>query len=59
MIQIMKSLDSVIITILDIGYINGDMILGENGDIHRFQSLSKLLTFVDFVPSVYQSGLLR
>lgn len=55
----MKSLDSVIITILDIGYINGDMILGENGDIHRFQSLSKLLTFVDFVPSVYQSGLLR
>ena len=36
MTEIMKFNDSVIMTIPGIGYINGGMILGEIGDIHRF-----------------------
>lgn len=39
-----------------IGYINGGMILGEIGDIHRFLSPNKLLAFAGLDPSVYQSG---
>lgn len=36
MTEIMKFNDPAIMTILGIGYINGGMILGEIGDIHRF-----------------------
>ena len=54
--DIVSSLDSVIMTIPGIGYINGGMILGEIGDIHRFSSPSKLLAFAGLDPSVYQSG---
>ena len=44
MTQIMKFNDSVIMTIPGISYINGGMILGEIGDIHRFsRPLSCLL----------------
>ena len=56
MTEIMKFNDSVIMTIPGIGYINGGMILGEIGDIHRFSSPSKLLAFAGLDPSVYQSG---
>lgn len=56
MTDIVKSLDSVIMTIPGIGYINGGMILGEIGDISRFTSPSKLLAFAGLDPSVYQSG---
>jgi len=56
MTEIMKFNDSVIITIPGIGYINGGMILGEIGDIHRFSSSGKLLAFASLDPSVYQSG---
>lgn len=56
MTEIMKFHDSVIMTIPGIGYINGGMILGEIGDIHRFSSPSKLLAFAGLDPSVYQSG---
>ena len=56
MTEIMKFHDSVIMTIPGIGYINGGMILGEIGDIHRFPSPSKLLAFAGLDPSVYQSG---
>ena len=56
MIEIMKFNDSVIMTIPGIGYINGGMILGEIGDIHRFSSPSKLLAFAGLDPPVYQSG---
>lgn len=48
MTDIMKFNDSVIMTIPSIGYINGGMILGEIGDIHR--------AFAGLDPSVYQSG---
>ena len=43
-------------TIPGIGYINGGMILGEIGDIHRFSSPNKLLAYAGLDPSVYQSG---
>ena len=56
MTEIMKFSNSVIMTIPGIGYINGGMILGEIGDIHRFSSPSKLLAFAGLDPSVYQSG---
>ena len=56
MTEIMKFNDSVIMTIPGIGYINGGMILGEIGDIHRFHSPSKLLAYAGLDPSVYQSG---
>ena len=56
MTEIMKFNDSVIMTIPGIGYINGGMILGEIGDIHRFSSPGKLLAYAGLDPSVYQSG---
>ena len=56
MAEIMKFNDSVLMTIPGIGYINGGMILGEIGDIRRFQSPGKLLAFAGLDPSVYQSG---
>jgi len=52
----MKFNDSVIMTIPGIGYINGGMILGEIGDIHRFSNSNKLLAYAGLDPSVYQSG---
>lgn len=54
--EIMKFHDSVIMTIPGIGYINGGMILGEIGDIHRFKSPKQLLAFAGLDPTVYQSG---
>ncbi|MCM1175656.1 MAG: IS110 family transposase [Blautia sp.] len=56
MAGIMKFNDSVMMAIPGIGYINGGMILGEIGDIHRFSSPSKLLAFAGLDPTVYQSG---
>lgn len=56
MAEIMKFHDSVIMTIPGIGSINGGMILGEIGDIHRFKSPKQLLAFAGLDPTVYQSG---
>ena len=56
MTEIMLGLDSVIMTIPGIGYVNGGMILGEIGDIHRFRKPCQLLAFAGLDPSVYQSG---
>ncbi|MCQ5386538.1 IS110 family transposase [Hungatella hathewayi] len=33
-----------------------EIILGENGDIHRFSNLGKLLAFAGLAPSMYQSS---
>ncbi len=49
MTDIMKFNDSVIMTIPGIGYINGGMILGEIGDIHRFSNPNKLLAFAGLI----------
>lgn len=46
-------------TIPSIENINGGMILGEIGDIHRFSSPSKLLAFTELDSSVYQSSAFR
>lgn len=54
--DIMLSLDSVIMSIPGIGFVNGGMILGEIGDVTRFSDSSKLLAFAGLDPSVYQSG---
>ena len=54
--DILKFDDSVIMTIPDIEHINNGMILGEIGDIHRFFSPSRLLTFASLYPSIYSSG---
>ena len=56
MTDIMKLHDSVIMTIPGIGYVNGGMILGEIGDIHRFPGPKQLLAYAGLDPSVYQSG---
>ena len=54
--EIMLRLHSVIMTIPGIGAINGAMILGEIGDIHRFSSPHKLLAYAGLDPTVNQSG---
>lgn len=54
--DIMLGLDSVIMTIPGIGSVNGGMILGEIGDIHRFAKPKQLLAFAGLDPTVYQSG---
>ena len=56
MTDIMKFKESVIMTIPGIAYINGGMILGEIGNIHRFSIPSKLIAFAGLDPPVYQSG---
>ena len=53
---IMKFNDSVIMTIPGIGYINGGMILGEIGNIHRFSSPCKLLAFMGLDPFCISVG---
>lgn len=55
MTEIMRFYDSVIMTIPGIGCLNGGIILGEIGDIHRFSTPQKLLAFAGLDPSVYQS----
>lgn len=57
--SIMANLDSVIMTVPGIGYLNGAMILGEIGDVHRFKTPGKLLAFAGLDPVVYQSGNFR
>jgi len=54
--QIVKALDSVIMTVPGIRYVEAGMILGEIGDVHRFPNHSKLLAFAGLDPTVRQSG---
>lgn len=53
---IMLDMDSVILTVPGIGFLNGAMILGEIGDISRFPDPSKLLAYAGLDPTVNQSG---
>jgi len=53
---IMDEIDSVIKTIPGIGALNGAMILGEIGDIRRFEKPCQLLAYAGLDPSIYQSG---
>ena len=54
--EIMDRMDSVIKTSPGIGYLNGAMIIGEIGDISRFEKPCQLLAYAGLDPSVYQSG---
>ena len=54
--ETMNNLNSVIMTVPGIGAVNGAMILGEIGDIHRFSSPGKLLAYAGLDPTVCQSG---
>ncbi len=54
--EVMERMDSVIKTIPGIGTLNGAMILGEIGDITRFEKPCQLLAYAGLDPSVYQSG---
>jgi transposase len=54
--KIMLRINSVILTIPGIGPMNGAMILGEIGDIHRFSSSGALLAFAGLDPTINQSG---
>lgn len=54
--SLMLELESVIMTVPGISYIDGAMILGEIGNIHRFSKPCKLLAYAGLDPSVYQSG---
>lgn len=56
MANLVTCLHSVLMTIPGIGFVNGGIILGEVGDIHRFSSPSKLLAYAGLDPSIYQSG---
>ena len=54
--ETMDKIDSVIKTIPGIGTLNGAMIIGEIGDISRFEKPCQLLAYAGLDPSVYQSG---
>ncbi len=54
--ELVKALDSVIMTIPGIHYLEAGMIPGEIGDIHRFPDHSKLRAFAGIDPVIHQSG---
>jgi len=54
--NIMRSLDSPILTVPGIGFLLGGAILGEIGDITRFSNPAKLLAYAGLDPIVSQSG---
>lgn len=54
--SIMLEMDSVVLTIPGIGFLNGAMILGEIGDVSRFSNPSKILAYAGLDPTVNQSG---
>ena len=56
MANLVTCLHSVLMTVPGIGFVNGGIILGEIGDIHRFSEPKKLLAFAGLDPSVHQSG---
>ena len=53
--NLVTCLHSVLMTIPGIGTVNGRMILGEIGDIHRCSMPGKLLAFAGLDPTIYQS----
>ena len=59
MANLVTCLHSVIMTIPSIIFVNGEIILGEIGNIHCFSEPKKLLAFASLNPSVHQSGTSR
>ena len=54
--KIMRYIDSPILSVPGIGFINGAMILAEIGDFSRFSSPDKILAFAGISLSSHQSG---
>lgn len=54
-----KEVNSSILTIPDISYRMGSMIIAEIGDFSRFDSADKILAYAGMSPSTYQSGQLN
>ena len=56
MCDLESHINTVLFTIPGIGIVNGGIILGEIGDIHRFSAPNKVLAYAGLDPTVYQSG---
>lgn len=54
--RVMEESGTTITTVKGIGYVLGAMILGEIGDINRFENPGKILAFAGLEASIYQSG---
>jgi transposase len=56
MAQLMDHIPQYITSIPGIGPVTGAAILGEIGDVHRFESVEKLIAYAGIDPTVYQTG---
>ena len=56
MAQLMGQIPQYITSIPGIGPVTGAAILGEIGDVHRFESVEKLVAYAGIDPTVYQTG---
>jgi transposase len=54
--ELMHQIPQYITSIPGIGPVTGAAILGEIGDIHRFDSVEKLVAYAGIDPTVYQTG---
>ena len=54
--ELMAQIPQYITSIPGIGPVTGAAILGEIGDIHRFDSVAKLVAYAGIDPTVYQTG---
>jgi transposase len=54
--QLMDQIPQYITSIPGIGLATGAAILGEIGDVHRFDSVDKLVAYAGIDPTVYQTG---
>ena len=54
--ELMDQIPQYITSIPGIGPVTGAAILGEIGDIHRFESVEKLVAYAGIDPTVYQTG---
>jgi len=57
--ELMGQIPQYITSIPGIGPANGAAILGEIGDVHRFDSVDKLVAYAGIDPTVYQTGQFR
>jgi transposase len=54
--ELMDQIPQYITSIPGIGPVTGAAILGEIGDVHRFDSVEKLVAYAGIDPTVYQTG---
>ncbi|MFC2031309.1 IS110 family transposase [Chloroflexota bacterium] len=56
MAELMEQIPQYITSIPGIGLATGAAILGEIGDVHRFDTVDKLVAYAGIDPTVYQTG---